>query len=412
MYRILIAHPGKQHSMQMALAVKKHGDEFKYCTTVYNKNSFLMKMGSLFLKRNDKNKAEKRKIDGLEDKDVIQFCEIEGLLLLLLYRIDKSKILYYKFSEWVQNRFAKKIAKYAIKEKFDIVIMYDTTATACFKLLKEKAPNIIRVIDHAQTPRNYLYHVYQKLKPECKQFWETFKGARYLNDETYGQLVLLEISLADFHVVASTFSKKALENSEVHQEKIFVVPYGVDHSKFSYIKKNKHKKLKLLFVGEINQRKGIYQILEAAKQINNVNIEFHLVGYGKQFNENLYKPYEKYVKFHGGLFGEELQKIYKECDVFLFPVLGEGFGLVVLEALSSGLPVISSKNCAGVDLIKNNYNGKIIDAGSTEQLINAIYYYFNNMNNLDLFQQNAYKSSLKYTWERYYISIGKILDQI
>jgi len=312
----------------------------------------------------------------------------------------------------VADRFGKKVAKYAIKNNVDAVIVYDTTASTCFEILSQKAPKIIRIIDHAQAPRNYLYYLYQQDKDKCGVFWETLKNAKYLNNESNNLTVQHEIDLAQYHIVASTFSKKALLFSGVNEEKIFTVPYGVSLDKFIPSEKNNDEKLSLLFVGEVNQRKGIYQILEAAKKIHNPNIEFHVVGYGIQFNEELYKEYEDCVIFHGPMFSTDLQMIYSSCDVFLFPVMGEGFGLVVLEALSAGLPVICSRNCVGSDVIVDGINGFLIDSCDTEALQQKILWFYNNRNQLPQYRVNARETALKFTWDRYYENIGKQLMKL
>jgi glycosyltransferase involved in cell wall biosynthesis len=58
----------------------------------------------------------------------------------------------------------------------------------------------------------------------------------------------------------------------------------------------------------------------------------------------------------------------RQNDVLIFPSLFEGFGLVITEAMSQGMPVITTDRTAGPDLIKNGETGWLIEAGSTEAL--------------------------------------------
>ena len=68
----------------------------------------------------------------------------------------------------------------------------------------------------------------------------------------------------------------------IDEKHIIVAPYGVDKKTFHLMEKDYQSGLKILFVGELDQRKGIYQILEAAKQLSGLNIEFNLIGTGRE----------------------------------------------------------------------------------------------------------------------------------
>jgi glycosyltransferase involved in cell wall biosynthesis len=405
-YKIIIAHPGRQHSYRLASALKKNGHLFKYITTVYNKDSsLLMKIGKLILNNENVRRLKNRINTDLNDYDVVQFNEIYGLLLLLLLRLDSKKYLFNLFNNYVSRLFGKKVANYAIKNNVDAVICYDGnfSALTCFNILEEKAPQILRVIDHAHPPRNFLYGVYKNLESSSKEFTLTYENCEYLTSETRIISDAAEIKSAQKHIVASDFSIKALYHNNVNSRDICKVPYGVNHNVFKKIK-SKHdnnNKIKILFIGEINQRKGIKQILEAAKILSDQNFEFNLIGLGMSNHSELYKPYKEYVNFLGLVSFETLLCQLKSSDVFIFPSLGEGFGLVLLEALSSGLPVICSRNCAGPDLIQDGKNGFLIDAGDTNALVDKLLWFESNRDKLPEMSQYARKSSSKYTWENY-----------
>jgi glycosyltransferase involved in cell wall biosynthesis len=81
--------------------------------------------------------------------------------------------------------------------------------------------------------------------------------------------------------------------------------------------------------------------------------------------------------------------------------MGEGFGLVLLEALAAGLPLIASKNCGGPDIIEEGVNGFTIEAGNTDELIDKILWFYNNMDKLPQMQENAIKSIEDKGWDAY-----------
>lgn len=402
--KILVAHPGRQHSFRVAKALKESGMLFKYATTVYNKeSSILIKMANLFISEDNKNRAKKRKCPSLEDNDVILFNEFLGFLLLLLLRVDKTKKIYSWLSHKIRDSFGKKVAKYAIKNNIDAIISYDTNSLVCFEYLEKKAPHIKRIMDHAHPPRNYLYKVYQEKLDSAGDFRETYEASGYILNKKIADSFAKEIKLAHLHIAASSFSKKALHFNNVPEENILFCPYGVDVNKNIDFKKQltNFEKLEVLFVGEINQRKGIAQILESAKLLKNKDVEFNLIGMGKEYKSYLYTNYDDTVNFMGRVSYEVLIEQYTSNHIFIFPSMGEGFGLVLLEAMAAGLPVIASRNCVGPDLIKNGYNGFLIDAGSTEQLTEHILWFKNNQDRLKEMSENARETVDNYSWEKY-----------
>lgn len=399
---ILVAHPGRQHSFRVATALQHYGMLKGYVTTVYDKESSLfMRLVKKFIHGDELKRAEKRKCPDVNDDKVIQFCEFGGLFILLLLRIDKKQKFYRKYNHALSVRFQKRLAHYIIKNNIKYVISYDTNSSVLYDVLRDKAPGIIRIIDNAHPCRNYLYKVYNDKNDKSGPFKKTYEACGYLLDKKNADQFGDEAKKADIHIVASSFSKQASVFNGIPEEHIIVAPYGVDNKAFRPWEKDYVNGLKVLFVGEINQRKGIYQILEAAKQLHCEGVEFNLVGTGTELAPELYKPYEPYVNFLGRISFEKLQEIYGTSHIFIFPSMGEGFGLVIPEALSSGLPVIASRNCAGPDLIKDGFNGFIIDAGSTQQLIEKIRWFMDHMEQLPRMQENAIESVKDMTWMSY-----------
>ncbi len=122
--------------------------------------------------------------------------------------------------------------------------------------------------------------------------------------------------------------------------KYFCVPSGISSEKFTPIAK-KMDKIKFLFVGRLEKSKNVDKIVNVFKKLDD-NYEINIVGDG----ELSYLFNDKYnnIHYYKNLPENDLIKIYKNSDVFLFPSILENFGLVVLEALSSGLYVIISNS--------------------------------------------------------------------
>lgn len=401
--KIIVAHPGQQHSFRVATALKESGLLYRYITTVYDKkDSLMMKIVKTFISKENKRRASKRKCEALADEDVVLFNTFLSFLLLLAIRLDKKKFFARKFNNYVSKRFQRKVAEYAIKHNVDMVIGYDANCRYCFEILREKAPHIKRVMDNAAPNRNYLCKVYTENKAACGPFADALAPYKYLFDADDARWYAEEIQTVDYHVVASGFSKKALEYEGVAADRIFVVPYGIDESRFyNFERSYENGKLNLIFIGEVNQRKGIYQICEAAKKLNNPNVEFNIIGSGYDAQKELFAPYEKWVTFHGTAYFEKMKQHLEHNQVLLFPSMGDGFGFVVLEGMAAGMPVIASYNSAGPDVLQDGVNGFLIESCNTDALVDKIKWFLLNMDKIQSMGHNAQKTARHFTWGNY-----------
>jgi glycosyltransferase involved in cell wall biosynthesis len=163
-----------------------------------------------------------------------------------------------------------------------------------------------------------------------------YTGIRILNNATSGLIKkhLLFRKIKAIHLINS-YNLKAVpfKNS-------FCVPNGVDSDSF-FPEERKHSAIRLLFVGRLEKSKGIDKIVNVFQK-NNLNMELTVVGSGEM--ENLFSHPIQNVAYLKNISDEDLAKIYRESDVFIFPSTLENFGNVVLEALSSGLFVIASES--------------------------------------------------------------------
>lgn len=178
-----------------------------------------------------------------------------------------------------------------------------------------------------------------------------------------------EVLLATDFMVPSNVVKDSLIYCGAKESDIRIVPYGVDIEKFAYReRKILGSKLKLIYVGQVSYRKGIHHLMKIASDLQDY-IEVDLVG-GYSKTDKLYTDYSSLpnVKFSGFVTRDQLAEKYYESDAFVFPTLGEGYGLVVLEAMSCGLPVISSDHAGGNDAVEENINGHVFPAGDDEAL--------------------------------------------
>lgn len=174
-----------------------------------------------------------------------------------------------------------------------------------------------------------------------------------------------ELSIADAIFVASSFTKKTLKNYSGNLKEIKVIPYGFPEVNFKKLYKPlEGRKLKVLFVGGLSQRKGLSYLFDAVEGLQN-KLELTVVGH-KVVSDctALNKALERH-HWMPSLSHDQVLKCMREHDVLVFPSLFEGFGLVITEAMSQGVPVITTDRTAGPDLIKHGEDGWIISPSSS-----------------------------------------------
>jgi glycosyltransferase involved in cell wall biosynthesis len=124
----------------------------------------------------------------------------------------------------------------------------------------------------------------------------------------------------------------------------FVLPSGVDTNEYFPGEDRQDHCTRFLYVGAIEPAKGIPVLLGAWSRIPHDHVELHIAGRGSL--ENAVRA-TKGVFFHGALSSAALGLLYRSCDVLVFPSEGESFGLVVVEALASGLRILASDRIRG-----------------------------------------------------------------
>ena len=115
--------------------------------------------------------------------------------------------------------------------------------------------------------------------------------------------------------------------------------------------------LRVLFLGQINLRKGAARLMEAMGLLVDEPGELVLAG-PSELSGVLWKDLPK-VKWVGPVARSEVARYYQEADVFILPTLSDGYALTQLEALANGLPVLASKNCG--EAVIDGVNGWVLE---------------------------------------------------
>ncbi|MEO8377301.1 MAG: glycosyltransferase family 4 protein [Candidatus Sumerlaeota bacterium] len=213
-----------------------------------------------------------------------------------------------------------------------------------------------------------------------------------------------EITLADHIVVASSITLSSLSAIGVPMDKISVVPYGGPVDYFHPVKREDDT-FRVAFVGLVGPRKGVHYLLQAWRELNLTDSELMLVGAlqfpDKWFAENLGAATHTPSVPHA-----QLNHYYGKASVFVFPSLVEGFAMVLLEAMACGIPIITTANTAGPDIITEGVEGFIVPLRDTEALKEKIQWCHDHPEELREMGAAARRKAEEFSWKRYREKLG------
>lgn len=176
-----------------------------------------------------------------------------------------------------------------------------------------------------------------------------------------------EPAAADFCIVASEFTRQSLLRVGVASAKIKVLPLGVDVHDFACAPRSPDGPFRILFVGGIGQRKGIKYLLEAYQKMRTPRTELVLAGPIAGSGKAL-ATYSQCYTYLGRLDQRDVIREMHKAHVLVLPSAFEGFGLVIPEAMATGMPVIASTHSIGPELIRDGQDGFVLEPDDVDGL--------------------------------------------
>lgn len=217
---------------------------------------------------------------------------------------------------------------------------------------------------------------------------------------------------ADLLICVSEEMKRCMIYCGAKEEKIVLISNFVDLEKFKDVRRRRlfmpaSKDKICLFVGALRPVKGLNYLLDAIPGVLrkvSYKVKFIFVGDGPQ-RERLVKickklGIEKYVIFKGEMRWNETLAYYAQADIFVLPSINEPFGVVIVEALASGLPIVAS-NVDGIpEILKSGKNGLLVQPGNSRELEGAMINLLTDDSLCKKFSVNALKTAEEFSWER------------
>ena len=209
-----------------------------------------------------------------------------------------------------------------------------------------------------------------------------------------------ELELADVVVVPCEWARESLRFSRLRKQKVVKVPYGTPADEVdARTSRPAGGPFTVLFAGQIGVRKGAPILLEAWRRLALKDARLWMAG-GMNLDEKYLKDNGDF-NYLGALPRARLLEVMKEVDLFVFPSLAEGFGLVIGEAMAVGVPVLTTTNTGGPELIDDGREGWCVPAHDVDSLTERIQWAYLHRDELYEMGRKARLRAEQWTWADY-----------
>jgi glycosyltransferase involved in cell wall biosynthesis len=392
---VLISHPtGNQNVRNALLSLVEHNMLAEFWTAVaWNPRS----RWNWLLPKNLRNQLNRRafaeapgeRIKCVPSREIVRLSARSSPLEHLLSSAERpfSVIGMYRHFD---GRVARRLGEIGV----DAVYAYEGGALQTFRQAKRQGiPALYELTSSYWYWERNLLREEQQRSPEMSSLLPKLfdsEGHMRWKDE--------ELALATFVIVASHHVSETLAGV-IPQDKILVVPYGAPPVRHRRISSDSSQPLKVLFVGSLNQRKGIGYVLKAIEMLGS-RVQLTLVGRRLTPNPRVDEACNRWRWFET-IPHERVMEIMTESDVLVLPSLSEGFGLVVTEALACGLPVIVTPNVGARDLIIDGQEGFVVPVCSAEAIADRLNALSRDRELLSSMSHHAQLTAARQSWDVY-----------
>lgn len=404
---VIVAHPGTQHSYQTALAVQRAGLLHSYLTGFYFKPASplarAMRILPEGLRAPFERELRRRYHPELDPRGIRTRPALE-LLCVASSRVGLVRRYSDGLMRLRNERFDRWVARVLDRERPGAVVCYDSCALRAFR--QARSLGLICVLDqsigHIKSGLK-LFREEAELHPE---FADTLPLAL---PDWFVERCCEELELADDILVSSWYAKQTLLENGVRQDKIKHIPYGAEIDSYTRSESNGDRPFRVLFVGQIGQRKGIKYLLEAFKQLALPNAELVLVGAVNGSGEGL-RRYRDIFTHIPHVPRSEVHQQFQSGSLFVMPSLHESGVLAIHEALASGLPVIATPNCGSV--VRDGIEGFIVPIRDVEALKEKILLLYENKDLREEMSRHARLRAEEFTWAAYRQRLTQVLSDL
>ncbi|MBC7913700.1 MAG: glycosyltransferase family 4 protein [Pyrinomonadaceae bacterium] len=397
--KCIIAHPNiAPFIKESILAYQESGMLDKFYTTYFQHPQYPFTKNLIRLFPQFEKEFKRRNISEID------YRYLKGHPVFEMLRIFSARAL----NSWMENRIWERsehdFDRWVAKELNSDIQWVHIYEHAALKTIREaKKMNILSFYEQPSQHHNFLYKIIKEqttLYPELNCIsTRLMQDAQALKSDNRKDQ---ELNECDFVICNSQFTSDTLTGASILKDKIIKIPYGFPEVEWLKTEESNHPKMTFLFAGNQCLRKGIHLLYKAWIACNFDPAKAELVIIGKnQLPDTIKKGLPSSVKFIPNIPHIELMDYYRKADVFVLPTLADGFGMVISEAMSKGLPVITTMNSGGPDIITHQKNGFLVEAGDIKALAEQMKWCYSNPEATREAGSRAMVTAAAYPWKTY-----------
>lgn len=410
--RISLSHPtGNPNSRNCALALSKAGLLQEVITTIaYNPEGYWSRYLSILPKKiRDPITQELGRRTWIPPTGTLMrthpWHELMRLVLVKTGLYRRLGFSYQGLVDWIYTSLDSHVASHHL-QGLDVIYAYEDGAATTFQAAKQQG--ILCLYD---LPIAFYRTSRKLLTDEAEQFPELALALQVIQEPAKKlERKEQEIQLADHIFVPSSFVMNSLLEAGVTPGKISVIPFGAPIDYFQPHPKE-DQVFRVLFVGRVGPRKGVHYLLQAWEKLNLPKAELVLVGIN-EFPQEWLNRYIDKVRYISSLPHSQLNQYYSSASILVLPSLVEGLALVQLEAMACGIPLITTPNAGGSDIVTDGVEGFIVPIRDIEALKEKLEWCYRHPLELDQMGRAARQKAEQLTWERYRHKLASKVQQL
>jgi glycosyltransferase involved in cell wall biosynthesis len=304
-------------------------------------------------------------------RDHVRSFWVHGVLTRAAQTLNRKKIIPYP-EETFHRMFGQWAAMQIRRHQWDVVYVWSGVAEEVLETLADRgeAKFVVRGSAHIRT--------------QAKLLQEEENRTGFLQDRPSSWMITREIreyALADRVVVLSSFAYHTFIAEGSSAEKLCILPLGARVESFRprrEIIEDRCRRivagepLRVLYVGAVSFQKGLWDLRRVIDELGKERFRFCAVGAVLPEVKNLVTEINQVAELVGKRPEQELPDWYAKGDVFIFPTIQDGFAVVLSQANASALPILTTTNCSGPDMIREAKTGWVLPIRSPEAFIERL----------------------------------------
>jgi glycosyltransferase involved in cell wall biosynthesis len=394
---VLVAQIGARRHYAVPLALHRQGLLRQFCTEFYVKSPLFRRILETSILPQKLHKIGGR-YDGELPSSLVRSFPL--FAMRYIFEAHRAKSERERVANWVWGgqRFCELSTK-SVDEGCGTIYAFSSAAKELFKTARTLG--IRTILDHATAP--YLFER-QLVEEESDRFpgWATSEKG---NDEIfalYDERQREELELADVIICGSSFIRSAILANGAHPNKVRVVPLGIADHFFQTQKslRRPNEPLRALFLGDDGLRKGIGYFAAALGLVGQHKVKAKVAG-SLGLSAKARRAIAERATIVGSVSRKNVGTLFQWADVLVLPSVSDTFGLVILEAMASGVPVISTTHTCAPDVVRDSVDGFVTPPRDAEIIAARLEQLADDRELLGSMSAQARARALEFNLDRY-----------